>query len=177
LAKLDDEQSREFYNQACKGFQKSIEINPDKQDALYNLGFALEKLADMAGVDAEKYYQDACTKYQRITEISPDDHDILDCLGVTLLKLAKLKDGQEKEKLYQEAEKVLLKAEAIKRGEGAYNLSCLFALRSNENKCQEWLKVGEEAKNLPDREHAMKDDDLASVRDKDWFKTIRWKDE
>ena len=43
----------------------------------------------------------------------------------------------------------------------------------DEKECREWLKVGEKAGTLVTREHAMADDDLASVRGKEWFKEIK----
>jgi len=169
--------AEKHYREACEKFQRATEIKLDEHKAFNSWGLALEKWADIGGSEAENRYQLACEKYQKAIEIDPMAYEVFDNCGVAFLSWAQLKDGQEREKLYQEAEEILLRAEAIKRGEGAYNLGCLFALRNNEEKCKYWLKVGEEAKTLPTREEAMKDEDLASVRDKDWFKAIRWKGE
>ncbi len=177
-ARLGGPEAEKRYQEACAKYQKAIELKPDYYQAFNNWGATLSGWAKLGGTDeAEKRYQEACAKFQKATGIKPDLREAFNNWGIALLNWAKLKDGQEKEKLYQEAEDVLLKADEIKRGSGAYNLACLFALRKNEDKCREWLKAGEEAKTLPPREHAMKDEDLASVRDKDWFKAIRWKGE
>lgn len=175
MAKFRDLQVEEYYCQACEKYQKSTDIKPDNYEALCNWGFALCRWGDLGGPKAEELYQNACEKFHIAAQINPDELNIFSSWGLSLIHLAKLKE--EKELLYQEAEKVLLKAEEIKKGAGAYNLACIFALRGDKNKCQEWLKIGEEAGTLAPREHAMKDDDLALVRDKDWFKAIRWKDE
>ncbi len=129
------------------------------------------------GKDAEKLFNQAIEKSKKAIDIKPDFWRAYDKWGLALLYLAKLKGGKDAEDLLKQAEEKCLKAESIKTGEGAYNLACVYALRDNEDKCQEWLKVGEKAGTLGTREHAMADDDLKSIRDKDWFKKLRWKGE
>jgi len=68
-----------------------------------------------------------------------------------------------------------VKAEAIKDGSGSYDLACIFALRDDEPNCRKWLETGQEAGTLPTRGHAMKDEDLKNMREKDWFGEIGWK--
>jgi TolA-binding protein len=166
------------YNLACQLSKTIVKEYPKKWAGFYVLGSAYAKSGEGADVSrAEDYFRQACENYQKATELKTDYPPTFYYWGKSILNLAKLKEGDEKENLYQEAEEVLLKAEEIKRGEGAYSLARLFALRGNEEKCKQWLKIGEEAKTLETREHAMKDEDLASVREKDWFKAIRWKGE
>ena len=109
--------------------------------------------------------------------IKPDKYEALKNWGNALSSQAKTKDGAEREGLFKESEKKLLQVEVIKKGRGAYNLACLSALRGDEQGCREWLEVGHDAGTLQTREYAMRDEDFESVRDKDWFKAIRWKGE
>ncbi len=53
----------EKYNEACKEYQKIIEINPDNVEAYNNWGEALVKLWE---------YDKAIEKYLRAIEIDPD---------------------------------------------------------------------------------------------------------
>lgn len=129
------------------------------------------------GPQAEELFKQALEKYKKAIEIKPDYYFGYNNWGNTLFYLAKLKGGKDAEDLLKQAEEKCLKAESIKTGEGAYNLACVYAYRGDEDKCQELLKVGEKAETLTTREHAMADDDLKSVRDKDWFKKLRWKGE
>lgn len=177
LADLGGPEAKKHLQDACTNYGKATELKPDFHVPFHNWGNSLKRLALLSGPEAEKCYQEACIKYQRSTELNPNFYDSFNSWGTALLNWSRLKNAEEKEALYREAERVLLKAEEIKKGSGAYNLACLFTLRKNEDKCQEWLKVGEEAKTLLTREYAIEDDDLTSVREKPWFKAIRWKGE
>jgi len=171
-------QAEELFNQAIEKFKKAIEIKPDYCDAYNNWGSALTQLAkSKKGKEAEKLYNQAIEKSKKAIEIKPDYFLAYNGWGATLLYLAELKGGKAAEELRRQAEEKCLKAESIKTGEGAYNLACVYARRGNEGKCQEWLKAIEKAGTLPTREHAMADDDLKSVRNKNWFKKLRWKGE
>ena len=125
----------------------------------------------------EKNYELACNLLSEMRRDYPDDPAVIKTLAVVFICFGQTKDGEEREKLYQKAEELLLKAEAIKKGYEAYILGGLFALRGNENECRKWLEIGEKAGTLETRKAAMQQDELASVRDKDWFKAIRWKGE
>jgi hypothetical protein len=109
--------------------------------------------------------------------MKPDCHKAYSNWGYSFLILAGRKEGKDAEELFRRAEEKCLKAESIKTGGGAYNLGCIYAIRGDEKKCKEWLKVGEGAGTLETRSHAMKDKDLKSFWDKEWFKNLRWRSE
>ena len=170
--------AEDLFNQAIGKCKKAIEINPNSDMQYNNWGGALSGIAKLKkGKDAEKLFNQAIEKSKKAIDIKPDFWRAYDKWGLALLYLAKLKGGKDAEDLLKQAEEKCLKAESIKTGEGAYNLACVYARRGNEDKCKEWLKVGEKAGTLSSLEHAMDDDDLKSVRDKDWFKKLRWKGE
>jgi len=70
---------------------------------------------------------------------------------------------------------MLMKAESIQRGAGAYNLACLWGIRADAGKCKEWLMVGSEAGTLETLEEGMEDEDIKCVRGEEWFKVLNWK--
>jgi hypothetical protein len=70
-----------------------------------------------------------------------------------------------------------LKAEALEKGSAAYNFARICALNGDKAGCKKWLELGQETRNLPSRKRSLKNSDLASVRNEDWFKEIKWKGE
>ncbi len=170
-------EAEELLNQAIEKYKKAIEIKPDYV-AYDNWGSALGSLAvSKKGKEAEELLNQAIEKFKKVIELNPDDSETYNNWGNALSHLAKLKDGKDAEALLKQAEEKCLKAESLKTGTGAYNLACVYARRGNEEKCEEWLKVSEKAGRLPSREYAMADEDLKSVREKDWFEKLRWKGE
>ena len=59
------------------------------------------------------------------------------------------------------------RAEAIRpgAGAGAYNLACCYAVEGVVQECLHWLKVADENRELPDRDHLTNDRDLDPVRE------------
>jgi len=167
-----------LFGQACEKCEKAIQIKPDDHVAYNNWGTALSDLAKgKEGDEADKLLAQACEKYEKAIQIKPDKHGAYNNWGTALSRWAKIKEGDEADKLFGQAKEKCLKAESIKTGSGAYNLACAYALLGEEKDCQSWLKTAEQARTLPTRQDAMADLDLKGVRNKAWFKQIRWKGE
>lgn len=67
------------FEKAIEEFEKSLELNPDNENALSNLGLAFAKLAETKkGIEAELLYKEAFDKYQRAIAIDPDNYDVQD---------------------------------------------------------------------------------------------------
>ena len=66
--------------------------------------------------------------------------------------------------LLDQAEKLALRAESIRPGEGAYNLACLHSLKGDLPAALDWLKNAHTAGTLPTASHLRTDPDLAPLR-------------
>ncbi|MCJ7778440.1 MAG: tetratricopeptide repeat protein [Sedimentisphaerales bacterium] len=170
----DDEK---LFEQACQKSEQAINIDPNMYEAYINWGSALGYIGKLK--NDEKLLEQACQKYEKAIKIKPDKYEAYNNWGNAFLELAKLKKSTPERygNLLKQAEEKCLKAESLKKGSAAYNLACIYALRGDKGKCREWLLTGQEASMLPPRDHAMKDNDLASVRNEPWFKEIKWKGE
>ena len=170
--------AEDLFRQACEKFEKAIAIKPDKHEAYNNWG---NTLADWAGQSqgkaAEDLFRRACEKYEKAIAIKPDFHTAYNNWGNALAAWAKQSKDEVAEDLFRRACEKYEKAESIRQGAASYNLACIAALRGDIEECRKWLKLGEETGTLVTREHAMKDDDLKSVRRRKWFKEIKWKGE
>jgi len=91
--------------------------------------------------------------------------------GSTLLNLAKQKSqgDPEREALLKEAAAKYKRAESFTQGTAAYNLASVYALLSDEENCRKWLSIATETGRILPRKRVLDDEDLRSMRDKDWF--------
>ena len=105
-------------------------------------------------------------------KIKPDYHVALNNWANALLQRGALKEGEEAKALFGQAKEKALEAERIKPGAGVYNAACAWARLGEEDECQKWLERCRELGKLPPRKHMEEDEDLESVRDKEWFKEI-----
>lgn len=122
-------------------------------------------------------YEKAASIWQEIYEkYKPESRPFFNNWGSTLLNLAKQKSESdpEREKLLKEATEKYKKAEEFTKGIAAYNLASIYALLNDEEECKKWLQICQQTGTLPTRKHAEGDKDLESVRDKEWFKQIRF---
>jgi len=173
----EGDQADKLFAQACEKYAKAVQIKPDDEEYYCNWGAALSDWAERKeGDEADKLFAQACEKYAKAIQIKSDMYEVYNNWSHTLLDWSKKKTGKERKQMLGQAKEKCLKTESIKPGEGAYNLACVHALLGEEKECQKWLKTGEKAGTLVTREHAMADADLKSVRDKGWFKQIRWSD-
>ena len=168
---------KEDYEEAAREFEK-VALKTKSAEAYNNWGVALRNLAERKeGAEGEELFAEAFEKHGKAVDIKKDFHETYNNWGSSLLKWARRKTGNEREECLHEAVAILMKGEGIKRGGGAYNLACAWCMLGDEGKCREWLKVGEEEGTLTTKKEAMEDADMEAVRDKQWFKDMRWKGE
>lgn len=102
---------------------------------------------------------------QRITEIET----CLEHAEVRIMQ-ADFADPATGELLYQQATDLLIRAEGLMKGSGAWLMSCMHARRDNGALCVQWLERARKASMLPDVETIETHTHFAGARDKKWFK-------
>jgi tetratricopeptide (TPR) repeat protein len=167
-ARLAGDQTK--FQQACDKFERATDIDQNHAAAFSNWGLALVEWAKLSG-DPTKFQQ-ACDKFKRATDLDQSLAAAFNNWGSTLLSWADATQEPRSSELLAQARGPLLRAEDIKPGTGAYNLACLAARTGDEEGCRKWLAVCQEHGTMPDCQHLQQDDDLAPMRDKDWFKTL-----
>jgi tetratricopeptide (TPR) repeat protein len=179
LARGKEGREREMlYNEACEKYKKVIDLKPDFYGAYNNWGTVLIEWAKEKESDVnENLFNNACEKFIKAIDSRPDRVKAYQNWGIALQGLAYQKKGKQQENLLKEGISALMKAEELKPGTAAYNLGCSWGLLGDEDKCRKWLKIGEKERTLPKRQAALEDPALKQVRDKEWFKNIRWNDE
>ena len=172
LAETDKISDIAFLENALEKIEIALQIDPNNFMALNCKGVICFLSAKYNGLNSESDFKESLELFQRSLDVNSNCYPTYVNLGTVYLYL-KQKGNDTLEK----AKKMFLKAERIFEGSGAYNLACLNAIRNNENKCQEWLQLAEKKGTLQTRRHAMQDEDLASVRDKEWFQNLKWKND
>lgn len=174
LGNLGGPDAADRFRDACRKFEKAVEMKNDYHEGYYSWGTALVEWGKLGGPDAAERFKDASRKFEKAIEMKNDYHLVYNNWGSTFLEWGKL-GGPDAEERFKEAERILLKGEALKKGSCSYNLACVFARLGDEQKCRQWLITAQEAQTLPTLKHAEDDSDLESVREKEWFKAIKWK--
>lgn len=167
----------ENYERAAKKFNEAVELGDERPEVYNNWGIALAQCGKIKeGENSDKLFNEACEKCKKAIEIKSDFYEAYKNWSLALLTWSYNKKDAERNRMINDAILILKKLEEIKRGEGAYYLAYIYGL-NDENECQEWLKIGEEEKTLPERQEAMVNPAFEKVRDKQWFKNIHWKGE
>ncbi len=130
--------------EACKIYQKAIDINPNLSESYNNFGHALGELGCLQeGEISENLYLQSFDEFQKATNLKPDYYDAYNNWGIALGQLAKQKTDNEAEILFNKAFNKFKQAIDIKSDyHYAYNN---WGLSLGELAKQ---KRGEEAENL-----------------------------
>ena len=83
---------------------------------------------------------------------------------------ADLADAETGEQLYTEAADLLIRAEKLMKGSGAWLMACIHARRDNGALCVQWLERARGASLLPDVETIRSHAHFKTARDRKWSK-------
>lgn len=159
-----------LYAEACAKYAVALEISPGDFDVLNNWGNALaDQAGTKTGEEADRLYAEGYTRFAEAVALNPHLYAPLTNWGGALSAQAKAKAGPERDRLLDLAEEKCARVEELHPGRGTYNLACLAALRSREDKCRFWLDRARASGQLPGRDYLAEDPDLASMRDLEWF--------
>ncbi|MCF1752952.1 SIR2 family protein [Mariniradius sediminis] len=121
--------SENLFFKSLKKYEKCIDINPERFEALNNWGGVLVNLARMSDVnETEKFYKESFSKFQLATEIKPEFAEAFYNWGISLRSLARMKTGEESEDLFSQSLIKLLIALELKPNDPQYlsNLGVSF---------------------------------------------------
>lgn len=172
LAHLDIDAARTLWRKAGERFAKALTLNPDRHEAAFSWGAALDGEAIvLAPLDlhaARDLWRQAGECYAQALAIKPEYHEANNNRAAALVHESQaIKDSvpDEANALLAEAERILLQAEIGAPGSAAYNLACVAALSGKVDDCISWLTASRTAKKLPTAYQLREDVDLALVRD------------
>lgn len=171
------EERRHLLEAACDKYEKSFELKGDTDRAcdLINWTWALGERSRYEQIDKKmELLNSAEKKVRQALAINPRYNYALSNYGIVLMRKAVLEGNQARTKLLRQAKRKLEKAERIKKGVSTYYLACVCALKGEEEECRRWLTAAQGTQSMPSKEQAMEDEDLASVRDREWFQEIQW---
>lgn len=184
LLSVDLNAAQGLWRRAGQKFEQSLKLKHDKLDAWNNwgnvLGTEARAVSEFDLKKARELWQQASLKFQRAHQINSNDYEVVNNWGTALLAEASAISGQDTKRvneLLDQAEQLLLKhVESAPPGMLAYNLACVYGLRSDVQTCLKWLRVSQEHEVLPGCEHLGRDKDLDAVRSDpafiEWFKQV-----
>lgn len=156
---------------ASEKFEQALAIQPNNHKALANWGLALQ--LQVFGMDEKNAIDLLHTAQEKIS----------DALKIASLNFAALYNGAniklllthntygiKKQKLQNEADTLLFRAEDIKPGSVSYIFASVAAQWGEHELCKEWLQRAKDHGYLPDPHDLINNEDFASVRDQVWFR-------
>ena len=165
LAKLKSD--RLLYEESIKKYRKAYGLNPEQTDFLANLGRSLYNLAKLE--NEKSLYKESIKIYDLVIERDSKNSKVLNDLGTSLIGLSYFYSETEKEKILYEAESIC--EQAIALGEGAYNLSCIYALLGKKEMAFKYLKESLE-RNVVSKEYVKEDRDWDRYKEDEDFKAL-----
>lgn len=167
-----------LFEQAFDKYEKAVAIKPDVYDLWFCWANDLSAQARTKHVQqAKRLFKQACEKYEKAVAIKPEEHAAWNNWGNAIFAQMSPRPHSNPIQVFDDVVDKYLHAESLKPGSSAYSLACVYGWLPDARKCRKWLEAAERAGTLQPLDKAMADPCFRSVRDKEWFKQIRWPDE
>lgn len=122
--------------QAILKYKESLRLNSDYPEIHNNLGVTLSKLGNLR---KDTYLiKESFSQFEKTIELKTDYISAYRNYISAIYQLVKLENNFE---LYKsKLEKLLLKLESLKEGQGSYDLACVYSLANGTEQAFEWLE-------------------------------------
>lgn len=170
--------ANKLFEQAYDKYEKAVAIKPEVYDLWFCWANDLSAQARTKhGHQAKRLFKQACEKYEKAVSIKPEEHAAWKNWGAATFAQMSPKPHSNPIQVFDDVVDKFLQAESLKPGSSAYNLACMYGRLPDVRQCRKWLEAAEQAGTLQPLDKAIADPCFRSVRDKEWFKQIRWPDE
>jgi hypothetical protein len=164
--------ARDFLVRAGEWLDKALRAKPSDAHALSLRAWVLFSRAKLLpGEDTDRLLSEAAQQYASAHEAGDGDA-LRQGWGVVLWAQARSAGGEESKRLLEAAKQKLAEAESHAPESAAYNLACVCAELGEPDECREWLEKSREPGILVSRDQMAAEEELASVRDCDWFRAL-----
>lgn len=138
--------------------------------ALYHWGVTLLNQAkSKTSPESINIYRNAIAKFSFCMTIDPNYLAAAIDAGVACMDLARARAVEPSDELYEMAKRQFEKANSIQSGVAAFNLACVYGIRSENESCLEALKIAKDKGSLPEDADILADPDLAKIKNQAWF--------
>ncbi len=171
----DSERSSERRQEACEKFAVADSLYSHALNNLFGWSDILCYQAKFAEDDRQfaLFLDEAESKCQKAEKIQPGSYQV--CLvsgNIFVRKAYRETDPAKRESLLLQARRKYQDANEIDPSKGVYDMACVAAMRASPDDCRSLLEDGLARDVLPPRRRILRDDDLRSVRDEEWFRQL-----
>jgi tetratricopeptide (TPR) repeat protein len=166
------EQAREYLDRSGDWLDKALSTKPSDTRALSLRAWGLFLRAKiLPGEETSRMLAEAAAGF---ADVEAGGHGALvrQAWGVVLWAQARGAEGEESTRLLLAAKDKLVEAESHEPESAAYNLACVCAQLGDPTECRQWLEKSREPGILVSRDQMASEEELASVRQCDWFQAI-----